>query len=322
VPESSEAAAAALIEGVADAPSSRYVDFPSIRIIDLDATELPSNDWEILEVAMERMFADLSILDAIASVPPVPRQDEGAGGSVPPTVLEAAKGDSVVIEPPPISAGESTNAPLLQPAEAGMDTPTPSVVGVVEGVVEGVGPSSSQPAAATAEEVPVLSQPTAAPQECDAPEGTTRAASPQERDAPGGTTTTASPEIQEVVENSGATLPRGIRSGEAQALELACVPWAAAFKVGDDTEDDEKAEACNTLERGLAWARRAFDELILPATSVSFPHVSSLSIGKTCMKFRSASVRISYALLHLREIPRFLSTQGARGLLASNLTLI
>jgi hypothetical protein len=45
-------------------------------------------------------------------------------------------------------------------------------------------------------------------------------------------------------------------------------------------------------------------------------------VGKTRMKFRSASVRISYALLHLREIPRFLSTQGARGLLAFNLTLI
>jgi hypothetical protein len=72
----------------------------------------------------------------------------------------------------------------------------------------------------------------------------------------------------------------------------------------------------------LAWARRAFVELILPAMSVSFPHASSLSISKTCMKFRSTSVQISYALLHLREIPRFLSTQGARGLLASNLTLI
>jgi hypothetical protein len=45
-------------------------------------------------------------------------------------------------------------------------------------------------------------------------------------------------------------------------------------------------------------------------------------IGKTRMKFRSASVRISYALVHLREIPRFLSTLRARGLLAFNLTLI
>jgi hypothetical protein len=27
---------------------------------------------------------------------------------------------------------------------------------------------------------------------------------------------------------------------------------------------------CNTLDRGLAWARCTFDDLILPATSVSF----------------------------------------------------
>jgi hypothetical protein len=47
-----------------------------------------------------------------------------------------------------------------------------------------------------------------------------------------------------------------------------------------------------------------------------------LLIGKSCMKFQSTSVRISYALLHLWEIPRFLSTQRTRGLLAFNLTPI
>jgi hypothetical protein len=59
-------------------------------------------------------------------------------------------------------------------------------------------------------------------------------------------------------------------SGEARILELACAPWVAAFEAGDDTEDDEEAAACNTLERGLSWAHHAFDELILPVTSVSF----------------------------------------------------
>jgi hypothetical protein len=54
-------------------------------------------------------------------------------------------------------------------------------------------------------------------------------------------------------------LSQGATSGEAQALELACAPWAAAFEVGDDVEDDEEAATCNTLERGIAWARRAFD---------------------------------------------------------------
>jgi hypothetical protein len=43
-----------------------------------------------------------------------------------------------------------------------------------------------------------------------------------------------------------------------------------AFEAGDDTEDNEEVAARNTLERGLAWARRSFDELILLVTSVSF----------------------------------------------------
>jgi hypothetical protein len=43
-PESSTAAGVASIEGVTDLSSSQYVDSPSIRTIDLDATELPSND--------------------------------------------------------------------------------------------------------------------------------------------------------------------------------------------------------------------------------------------------------------------------------------
>jgi hypothetical protein len=79
--ESSAAVAATPIEGAADALSSRYVDFPGIRIIDFDATELPSNDQEILEAAMERMFTDRSVLDAIMSVLLVPRQEDCAGGS-------------------------------------------------------------------------------------------------------------------------------------------------------------------------------------------------------------------------------------------------
>jgi hypothetical protein len=47
-------------------------------------------------------------------------------------------------------------------------------------------------------------------------------------------------------------LSEGATSGEAQALNIACTPWVAAFEAGDDTEDDEEAAACNTLERGLA----------------------------------------------------------------------
>jgi hypothetical protein len=83
-------------------------------------------------------------------------------------------------------------------------------------------------------------------------------------------TSAASPEIQEAEEGMGAALSQGAMSGEAQALKLACTLWEAAFEAGDNTEDDKEVAACNTLERELAWARRAFDEFILPATSVSF----------------------------------------------------
>jgi hypothetical protein len=70
----------------------RYVDFPGIGTIDLDAPELPGNDRELLEVVMERMFAGLMILETIGSVASVLRQYESAGGSAPPAMLEAAEG--------------------------------------------------------------------------------------------------------------------------------------------------------------------------------------------------------------------------------------
>jgi hypothetical protein len=129
------------------------------------------------------------------------------------------------------------------------------VVDVAEGIVGEAGPLSPRPVTATAEEVLMSSQLVVASPELDAPEDTTKA---------------ASPEIHEAEEGKSAALSQGATSGVAQALELACNPLAAAFEASDDAEDDEEAAVCNTLERGLAWARCAFDELILPATSVSF----------------------------------------------------
>jgi hypothetical protein len=132
------------------------------------------------------MFIDLSILDAIASVASALCQDEGAGDSAPPAAPEATEGvlgesaagtESVVIVPLPTSVGEGIGVSLLQPAEAATAAPAPSVVGAVEGVIGGAGPSSPQPVATVVEEDPVPSQHVAAPQEHDAIEGTTRAAS-------------------------------------------------------------------------------------------------------------------------------------------------
>jgi hypothetical protein len=149
----------------------------------------------------------------------------------------------------PSPTREGQEAFLPQPAEAVASTAAATAADVAGGVVGEAGPSSPRPVAAAVDEVLVPSEPAVASQERIAPKGTTRA---------------ASPEIQEIEEDTGTA------RSEAQTLELACTPWAATSESGDDTEDDEEVAACNTLERGLKWARCTFDELILPATSVSF----------------------------------------------------
>jgi hypothetical protein len=128
------------------------------------------------------------------------------------------------------------------------------VTGVSEVVVGEAGSSLSLPAAAVVDEV-------RAPDEL--------AAVVLEQIAHEGTTSAASPEIQEA-EETGASLSQDVAGGEAQTLELVCTSWAATSGSGDVSEDDEEVVARNTLVRGLNWARRVFDELILPATSVSF----------------------------------------------------
>jgi hypothetical protein len=77
------------------------------------------------------------------------------------------------------------------------------------------------------------------------------------------------PDIQ-VAEEMGVTLSQGAASGDARTLELACSSWATTTELDANSEDDEEAAVRHTLERGMTWAHRAFDMLILPATSVSF----------------------------------------------------
>jgi hypothetical protein len=82
-------------------------------------------------------------------------------------------------------------------------------------------------------------------------------------------TRAASLEIREA-EEIGASLTQGVEGGEARTLDLACGSWAATSGLNADSEDDEEVVTHHTLERGMTWARCAFDELILPTTSVSF----------------------------------------------------
>jgi hypothetical protein len=171
------------------------VDFPSIGVIDLDAPELLSNDWEMLEVSTERMFTESSILETIASVLLALCQYMSAGCSAPPTTSEAveavpeestAGAELAVVLPAPSPTREGQEASLPLPAEVAESTADAIAADVMADVVGEAEPSSPRPVASAAEEVPVPDEPAATPQEHVAPEGTTRAASPGDPGGRGG----------------------------------------------------------------------------------------------------------------------------------------
>jgi hypothetical protein len=186
--EPSPAVGVASVEDVMDLAACRYVDFPSIGTIDLDAPELPGNDRELLEVAPERMFAEPTILETIALVASVMRQYQGVGGSAPPAAPEAAEGvleesaagaESAGVASTPSPTREDQGASLPQSAEAVASAAAATVADAAKSVVGEAGPSSPRPVAAAAGEVIVPGEPAVAPQEHVSPEGTIRAASPE-----------------------------------------------------------------------------------------------------------------------------------------------
>jgi hypothetical protein len=256
----SSAVGVVTIEELMELAMFRYIDFPGVGVINLEAPQLPE---KVLEVATERMFAEPSNMDTITSVSKALQEYERAGGFAPAIAAEAT---DTALETPAAKMGPTEDASTLPPASESREASLPqsaeaaeapaAVVetGAVEAVVGEVGASPPRPVAACADEVRALDEP---------------AATVEERAAPEGLASAASPEIQEV-EETGASLSQAVTSGEARALELACTPWASVFGTGDDSEDDEEVAARNTLDRGLNWARCAFDKLILFATSISF----------------------------------------------------
>jgi hypothetical protein len=56
---------AVTVEEVVELATSRYIDFPDVGVIGLEAPQLPG---KVLDVATERMFAESSILETITSV--------------------------------------------------------------------------------------------------------------------------------------------------------------------------------------------------------------------------------------------------------------
>jgi hypothetical protein len=223
----SSAVGVVTVEEVMELATSRYIDFPSVGNIDLEAPQLPE---KVLDVATEQMFAEPSIMETIASASKELHEYERADDFAPTAVAEAVDAalEAPVVSmelaasasaPPPTS--ENWEASLAQSAEAAKTTTTVAAIDTTEVVVREAGSSPPYPVAAGADEVRALDGPATTVQERVAPETTTRAASPKIQDA----------------EETGASLSQGAASGEAQALELACTPWAATFGSGDDIKD-------------------------------------------------------------------------------------
>jgi hypothetical protein len=260
--ETSLARVSLTVEEVMELAMCRYIDFLDVGVIDLEAPQLPE---KVYEVVSERMFNEPTIMEMIASVSKALQEYERTGGFTPAiaaeTVDAALEAPATHVEPTayastPPPAIESREASLPQSAEAAEAPTSVAEALAAEAIAEDEGSSPPRPVAADAGDVEtrVLDEPAAATQELAASEMVTRA---------------ASPEIQEA-EETRTSLSQGVVGGKAQTLELACTSWAATSGLGVDSEDDEEVAARNTLERGLTWARHAFDELILPATSVSF----------------------------------------------------
>jgi hypothetical protein len=226
----------------------------------------------VLEEVTEQMFVEPSILERITSVLRALHQYERADNFSPSTAPEAAEAvpkepaagtESVAAMSVPSPTSEGQEASLPQPAEAAKPMAAAAAAGATEDVVGEARSSSPRPFVVGADEAVGPDEPATALQECVAPEEAARA---------------TSPEIQEAEEDAGAALLQGAAGGEAQTLELACTSWVATSEPGDDAEDDEEVAARNTLEHGLNWAHRAFDELILPATSVSLSRLKLVSL--------------------------------------------
>jgi hypothetical protein len=262
VAETSSARVALTAEEVVELATCQYIDFLGVGVIDLEAPQLPE---KVYEVAAERMFNGPTIMETITSVLKALQEYERASGFAPVTAADA--GDAALVAPvahveptadastpSPVSEGREASPP--QPAEAAEAPGSVTKAGAAEAVVGEEGSSPPRPSVAEAEgvETRVPNKPATVVQESATPETMTRA---------------TSPEIQEADE-TGASLSQGAVGSEARTLELACTSWVATSGLDVDSEDDEEAATRNTLERGMTWARHAFDELILPATSVSF----------------------------------------------------
>jgi hypothetical protein len=167
VAESSSARGAITLEEVMKMATCRYIDFPGVGVIDLEAPQLPE---KVLEVATEWILAELTIMEPIMSVSKVLQEYEHAGGFTPTATADAAdvalevpaastKPAADASAPPPI--GESREASLPQPVEAAKTTAAIAGTDASEVVVGEAGSSPSRPVVAEVVETRMPAEPAA-----------------------------------------------------------------------------------------------------------------------------------------------------------------
>jgi hypothetical protein len=262
VAESSSARVSLTVEEMMDLETCRYIDFPGVGVIDLEVPQLPEKEYEVVA---ERRSNEPTIMETIVSVSKVLQEYERAGGFA---SAAAADAEDVALATPAARVEPTEDASALPQFDEGQEASPPRPVeaaetpapvdkpDLAEAIVgeEGTSPPGLVAVEVEGVEARVLDELATVAQESAIPETVARA---------------TTPEIQ-VAEETGASLSQSTAGDEAWTFELACTSWAATSGLDADSEDDEEATTRHTLECGMTWARRAFDELILPATSVSF----------------------------------------------------
>jgi hypothetical protein len=246
VTETSSARISLTVEEMMDLETCRYIDFPSVGVIDLEAPQLPEKEYE---VAAERRSNEPTIMETITSVLKVLQEYERIGGF---SSAAAADAEDVALAtlaarveptedastPPLVDEGREPSPP--RPVEAAK-TPGPVAKSVsAEAVVGKKRTSPPDPVAVEAEgvEARVLDESAAIVQESAVPETVSRAATQRFR----------------WPRRRGAPFSR--RAGRrGRTIELACTLWAATSGLDADSEGDEEVTTRHTLECGMTWAR-------------------------------------------------------------------
>jgi hypothetical protein len=162
--ETSSAAGAVTVEEVMELATCQYIDLPGVGVIDLEATQLPE---KVLDVAMEMMFVEPSIMEMIVSVSKMLHEYERTGGFAPSAASEAAK---VVPEGPAASTESAADVPTPpltnkrqkappQLAEAAETTAAVAASGAAEVVVGVARLSPPRPVVAGDDEVHAPDEP-------------------------------------------------------------------------------------------------------------------------------------------------------------------